>query len=72
MVCPYCNSDMTKGFLVSNRRIIWSQCKDHPTIIEGKSEVVPPGSTLLFGSNVPTFHCESCKKLIIECNSETE
>jgi len=72
MTCPYCNKDMTKGRLVSSRKVTWI----HPIMIVGNTgetnDVVPPGSSFWRMSKIPTYYCENCKKMNIDCDSEVK
>jgi len=69
MVCPYCNNDMVKGRLVSSRKVTW----EHPTIVMySTNNIVLPGSSFWYGANVTTYHCENCKKMIIDYGLEAE
>ena len=64
MKCPFCNSEMKQGWLMSNRRILWSPKKDKSFMIKGKNDISPRGSTAL-GANILTYCCEDCKKMVI-------
>ncbi|MBQ8400914.1 MAG: hypothetical protein IJX14_03200 [Clostridia bacterium] len=70
MLCPYCNTEMTKGYIHAGKREtpIWSPKPEKRTILLGKDDlwVGEPGSHTL----PPAYHCRACRKIIICCGEE--
>jgi len=65
MKCPFCNTEMKQGWLTSKGRILWSQKENKISIIKGKNDIYPQGSTF-FEPKIPTYCCEKCKKMILD------
>lgn len=74
MKCPYCNNEMTSGVVQSARQIFFTT-KAH------KNYFVPDvavGDEVLLSSHNwtrPTckaYHCDKCKKVIIDYSEEAE
>ena len=66
MKCPYCGEEMKKGFIQSQRGIIWSQYKKglffNPSKSKGDVAVTYFGLT---GTSTDAYLCNSCKKIVI-------
>jgi len=66
MKCPYCGEEMKKGFIQSQRGIIWSQDKKklsfNPSKNKGDVAITSFG---LFGTSTDSYLCNSCKKIVI-------
>lgn len=69
MICPYCKSEMQKGYVHSNKHALrW-----YPNVPQGKSIFASYNeskklSSVWNGGNVIVHRCEKCKKLIIDEN----
>jgi len=66
MKCNKCNKQMTKGYVQSKTRMYW--CKEKHKFIfspEKKGEFFISKMDL-FGSSAVSYHCESCRIVVME------
>lgn len=69
MLCPYCNSEMEKGVIGQHDLTPITWISDDVT----ENAILPRHKTikltaLLKGGEIVTYHCENCKKFIIDEN----
>ena len=68
MKCPYCNSDLTEGFIYSPRALSWTTRKlktFSETSLTKEGNIVLSETGLLQPAKVVAYNCPSCKKIII-------
>lgn len=70
MKCPYCNEEMTPGYIQSRDGVYWNNK-------ERKVAALPPINGIklstngnLFTSSAKAFNCPKCKKIIIDYDGE--
>ncbi len=64
MQCPYCNAEMTEGFIQSARGIFFGIKKHKLSFIANDKEI--PLANGWNGSYVKSNHCPNCKKITID------
>lgn len=69
MLCPYCNNEMEKGIIGQHDFTPITWVSDNPK----ENAILPIHKTikltaLLKGGEITTYHCENCKKFIIDEN----
>lgn len=66
MNCPCCNKEMTKGWVQSGRRVLFTTIKSEGGFdIKDKSDVVLTVNNF-FNPTCVAYHCGSCKKVVID------
>ena len=66
MKCPFCNNEMTKGYIQSGQHILWTQKKHNISLIPINDNEIILSKKLLGGSSVSGHICKNCKKIILE------
>lgn len=69
MLCPYCNTEMEKGVIGQHDLTPITWVSENPK----ENSFLPIHKTikltaLLKGGEITTYHCENCKKFIIDEN----
>lgn len=66
--CPFCESEMKKGFIQSGTRLAWvpkvSKLSAEPSLTKGS--VLLSEQSRFSINYVDAFLCESCKKVVID------
>lgn len=67
MKCPYCSSEMTKGYIEQGRgRLIWQPCYPKGDgLFARKKESLKLARPFVF-AEVIVHRCEKCRKLVID------
>ena len=68
MRCPYCESDMTEGFLKSSH-VLFFTLDEEDSGLEDTSFCVNPGGLadrFLHGSHLPAHYCPNCRIFLAE------
>ena len=68
MKCPYCNNDLTEGFIYSPRTLSWTTQKlktFSESSLTKESNIVLSETGLFQTAKVVAYNCPFCKKLII-------
>lgn len=68
MKCPYCNNDLTEGFIYSPRTLSWTTGKlktFSESSLTKEGNIVLAETGLLQSAKVVAYNCPSCKKIII-------
>ena len=63
MLCPFCQSEMTEGFVQSARQVFFTAKPKNFLISPGKNDVPITGFWEPLGR---AYHCEKCKKVICD------
>lgn len=69
MRCPYCETDMTEGFLKSNQALYFSTDKEGGLDATSLSFNLNAGGfkdCFLYGSYLPAHYCPDCQILLAE------
>lgn len=68
MRCPYCQNDMEKGWIDQGRfSLYWTSEKRKPgSLLPLHKNILL--SSLFAGGRIITYHCEQCRKFIIDEN----
>ena len=69
MNCPYCNSEMQKGYLQSSRGMMWGPRKKHWSFIPSKEDEFNVFYGGWFGCFADGYFCPTCKKILIDANA---
>ena len=73
MKCPYCNSELTKGYIYSPRTLSWTT-EELKTFCESsltkEENIVLSETGLLHPAKIIAYHCASCKKMIISYDDD--
>lgn len=64
MNCPYCNSEMEKGFIQSGRPVFWAVKKRRIFFLPDNDLEVTSG--FWNGCFATAFLCRNCKKIILD------
>ena len=69
MICPYCENEMQKGWIDQDRMgLSWTPDEERGFL---KSLLEPHDirlTSLAYGGRLIVYHCEACKKFIIDEN----
>lgn len=68
MDCPYCNSEMEKGYInTDGRYIAWRKEKHESAKVKKNEEGIQLGKKYVSACNLENAYCcKTCKKIIIE------
>lgn len=69
MKCPYCNEEMEKGFIQCRDGVTWTPKKQWIAALSslGAGAIkIGKDSGLSTNSVAEAYHCEQCKKVIID------
>ena len=67
MDCPYCNDEMQKGYIVSTFALArWYAQGDNPKGAFNKNGVRLTNDPAIEKQIIKSYHCGSCKKIIID------
>ncbi len=66
MKCPYCDSDMERGYLQSKSPIIWCERKRHLAKIPTNPRDIGVSDGELTGFYAEAFYCRACNRMITE------
>lgn len=72
MECPYCKKEMKYGVIESPQEINWKpiKAKLFSAARFHKDAIVLARQSLLKGSCVEAYRCDSCKKIVIDYSNE--
>ncbi len=65
MKCPYCDSEMERGYLQSKSPIIWCERKRHLAKIPTDPRDVGVSDGELTGFYAEAFYCRACNQMIV-------
>lgn len=65
MNCPCCNAEMEKGYLQSNRMILWAKKKHKISLLPRDGEVVI-GENFFSVVALEAHICKQCKKVLVD------
>lgn len=66
--CPFCNNDMTKGYIQSRDPLYWSEkIRKIAAIppINNSILLAIPDETVFKGTSIEAYNCSKCKKIVI-------
>ena len=67
MNCPYCDSEMQKGYINSSYALArWYAEGEKPKMTPAKSGTRLSDSLTLGTQSIESYHCDKCKKIIID------
>ncbi|MBE6037010.1 MAG: hypothetical protein E7223_05300 [Clostridiales bacterium] len=72
MNCPYCGKEMTKGWVQSARKVLFTTTKKEGTFIIGNRNDVVLTANNFVGPSCAAYLCDTCKKVIIDYAEKTE
>ena len=70
MLCPYCNTEMEKGYIGQDQLFVpitWISNNVREDTVLPIHKTIKLTATLK-GGEITTYHCENCKKFIIDEN----
>ena len=70
MLCPWCDRDMEKGFLMSGKPIVFGPEKRNVAIWPPKSGEVRLAKGGWNMASVPAWKCAGCKRVVVEYGTE--
>lgn len=71
MKCPCCSSEMTRGWVQSARRILFTTLKSEAFFdIKAKDDVILSSHNWTNPTCI-AYHCADCKKVVIDYSEET-
>jgi len=59
MKCPYCKTEMEKGFIGGGRGVYWSEKKSPFFVMKSRGDIVVAKM-----SGVESYLCRKCRKII--------
>lgn len=73
MLCPYCQKELEKGVIQSNRSISWlpKKCFVGAHFLHRGSELLSEAN-LMHGAVVVAYLCRACEKVIIDYGENEE
>ena len=72
MKCPCCSNEMTKGWVQSGRRVLFTTIKNESgLVIKDKSDVVLTVNNFVNPTCI-AYHCGNCKKVVIDYAQKPE
>lgn len=72
MRCPFCDNEMTKGWVQSARRVLFTTHKnDGGFVIKDKSDVVLTMNNF-FSPTAIAYHCKDCRKVVVDYAERSE
>ena len=74
MICPFCQSEMVKGYLYGDRYALKWQAEDSKLIagIWSAGGIKFKKNSVLGRPRTESFMCKSCKKMVIDVNTQAE
>lgn len=63
MLCPFCQTEMTEGFVQSAREVFFTAKPKKVFITAGDGDVLLTG---IWNPKGRAYHCEACKKVICD------
>lgn len=76
MECPYCNHVMKRGRIQSGNHLSWTPEGESSLGLsrwsKSPNSIVLAKFSVLWGSEVDAFYCPSCKKIIINVDTQNE
>lgn len=68
MICPYCGKEMQKGYIEAPLRhpLVWQSCKRPEKFPFHSNDITL--ARVVKGGTVDAYHCESCRKFLIDEN----
>ena len=72
MNCPYCGNEMSKGWVQSARRVLFTTTKkESGFLFKAKGDVVLTTNNFIDPSCI-AYHCGTCKKVVIDYEEKAE
>lgn len=66
MNCPYCGNEMTRGWVQSARRVLFTTIKNESGFLfKAKGDIVLTTNNFIDPSCI-AYHCGTCKKVVID------
>lgn len=68
MICPYCGKEMERGYLQARDGIAWNKKERRVAALSmiGSDLALANASGIFSGAAVIAYHCNECKKIIID------
>ena len=74
MICPYCNKEMKKGYIQCRDGLHWTPKKQTVAALAGLgvgAVLIGSEDGLVPNTTAIAYHCESCKKVVIDYSERT-
>lgn len=72
MNCPYCGNEMTRGWVQSARKVLFTTTKkEGGFFINNKKDVVLTANNFVNPTCI-AYHCGACKKVVIDYAENAE
>jgi len=65
MKCPYCQKEMTAGFIKSSHHMAWDQKRESGFFLEGIRLTKNSIENVFNGNAVSSHYCSNCRKIIV-------
>ena len=72
MKCPWCETEMIDGFINSARKVVFSQKPNNDGFFLAGRECINLTQHNWTGPSAKAYHCENCKKVIVDYPIEIE
>ena len=69
MKCPYCDNEMQKGYIQCRDGVYWTPIKQWVSALSSMAKgaiAIGTDDKLMPKSSAEAYHCETCKKVIID------
>ena len=72
MKCPWCEKEMTEGFINSSRNVIFSEKPNEALFFLNDKENIGLTQHNWTRPSAKAYHCESCKKVVVDYDVKIE
>ncbi|MBE6887668.1 MAG: hypothetical protein E7484_04510 [Ruminococcaceae bacterium] len=72
MKCPWCRKEMTEGYINSARQVVFSKNANEDFFYFGNKEDVKLTQHNWTRPSAKSYHCENCKKVVVDYDIEIE
>ena len=72
MKCPWCEREMTDGFINSSRKVVFSQKPNDDFFFLAGRESINLTQHNWTRPSAKAYYCENCKKVIVDYSIEIE
>ena len=72
MKCPWCNKEMTEGYINSARQVVFSKDANEDFFYIASKENITLTQHNWTRPSSKAYHCENCKKVVVDYSIEIE